>query len=101
MSIAAAQTFSAQQAVDAAFAEFHRFFAAADVKNALLEELDYDEQADEWLVRIGFDVGRTAILKPGTNALAALVHQEEVRPVRETRTFVLQGSDGALKRIAS
>lgn len=99
MSVANAKGMSASQAIGRARQYFDEFYADQVIENVLLEELDFDEEMGNWLVTIGFDIGRKKIRQPGQNALASLFAEQEVVPIREARRFVLSDSGGSLIRM--
>jgi hypothetical protein len=100
MSIAAAKGMSAKEAVERALMYFREFFSDQVIVNVLLEELDFDESDRTWLVKIGFDIGRKSIKQPSRNALATLYGEQELTPIREARTFVLEDDGGNLVKMS-
>lgn len=99
MSIAAAKGMTAKQAVNKALSYFNEFFADQVIENVLLEELDFNESDQVWLVTIGFDTGRKSIRQPSLNALAAL-SQQELTPIREARVFIIEDETGGLVKMS-
>ena len=95
MSIVNAKKMSPSDAIKAAMGYFNEFFAGQKIENKLLEELDFNDSTETWVVTVGFDVGRTKMKQPGMNALAGFVSQEIV-PVREARRFFIRDSDAGL-----
>ena len=98
MSIAAAKGMTAKQAIKCAMVFFDDFYSGDHFENILLEELEFDDSKNAWLVRIGFDIGRKKMRQPGGNALAAMFDHEIV-PIRETRLFEISDADGGLLRM--
>lgn len=98
MNIAAAKGLTARGAIDLAMGFFKDFYPAERVENVLLEELEFDDARNAWLVKIGFDIGRKKMRQPNLNALA-LMFDQEIVPIRETRVFEISDVDGALQRM--
>jgi len=83
---------SAKEAVKAAFKAFDEFYEDTAASYVLLDGVRYDEERDEWVVTIGFDIGRTL----STN-IGLLGDKRE--PSRERRRFYLNGDTGDFLRI--
>jgi len=83
---------SAKDAVKAAFRAFGEFYEDTAASYVLLDGVRYDEERDEWVVTIGFDIGR----KESTN-LGLLGGTSQ--PKRERRNFYLDGDTGDFLRI--
>jgi hypothetical protein len=84
---------TAKEAVKAAFREFHDFYEDTVASYVLLDGVRYDEERDEWVVTIGFDIGRTMSTNLG-------FFGDKREPSRERRTFYLDGDTGEFLRIA-
>lgn len=83
---------TAKEAVKAAFTAFGEFYEDTAASYVLLDGVRYDEERGEWVVTIGFDIGR----KESTN-LGFLGNTN--RPARERRNFYLDGDTGSFLRI--
>lgn len=87
-------TISAKDAVQAAFAFFDEFVAptgSAQIQNKLLEEL---KKVDgNWRVVVGFDAGRKKV----SNSLSFAT---ESSPIREYRTFTIDGITGEMLELS-
>jgi hypothetical protein len=99
MSVANAKGMSASEAIRRARQYFDEFYFDQVIENVLLEELDFDEASGNWLVTIGFDIGRKKIRQPSQNTLASLFAEQEVLPIREARKFVISDAGGGLIRM--
>lgn len=97
MGLAEAKSLTAKQAIAAATAVFADFFGDVHTENVLLEELEFDEKSGQWLVTIGFDVGRKAIQKPAFST--SFLGEERVTPIREARRFILSDQTGELVKM--
>jgi hypothetical protein len=91
---AAKSELDAKGAIQTAFALFKEFFDGTQKKNVLLESIEYLREDHQWLVTIGFDVGRE---KETSSTLG--FGQRTREPIRETRQFVLWAKDGSLVRM--
>ena len=99
MSVTAEQQdgFAARDAIDAAFAHFRRFYDERVVSTGLLEGVRYDEDADAWLIAIGFDTDKEEVVRD--RPLLDLPEREVRRAAREAREFVFDGATGAFKEM--
>jgi len=87
----------AKEAVQAAFHSFDEFVGptgGGTIKHKLLEELKYDD--GNWRVVIGFAIGR----EKTTNALNFGMGRE-LSPIREYRTFIIDGETGKMIELSS
>lgn len=91
---AAKTQLDAKAAIKAAFDFFNEFFDGSSRSKVLLEGLEYIEEHNQWLVTIGFDVGRE---KETSSTLG--FGQRTREPIRETREFVIWAKDGRLVRM--
>lgn len=87
---------TAKDAIAAGFALFRDFYSGEDIRNVLLEGLEFDQARNEWDVSIGFDLGRK---KTKGSQLSFLEETQE--PIREIRTIRIKGDDGAFVRMVS
>jgi len=83
---------TAKEAVKAAFKEFHEFYEDTAASYVLLDGVRYDDERGEWVVTIGFDIGRTQSTNFGLLG-------DKREPSRERRTFYLDGDTGDFLRI--
>ncbi len=94
----AQKEFNAKAAIEAAFAVFHDFFSVKSgsqpIRNPLLEGIEYLEDDHQWMVTIGFDIGRN---KKTGGQLAFF--NETTEPIRETRRIFLDANDGHFIRM--
>lgn len=84
---------NAKQAVQAAFDAFDEYVAPAGsgkIRHKLLEELKYED--GNWKVVVGFDMGREKTASP----FAVGIGGREVSPIREYRTFIIDGKSGEM-----
>ena len=98
MSVEKAQGMTAKQAILAARAYFDEFFGAEPIRNVLLEQLDFDDTREVWVVTFGFDAGREAIAQPGGLGLPGLLGARTT-PIREARRFEIEDATGALVKM--
>ena len=83
---------SAKEAIQKAFDLFDELVAPAaksQISHKLLEELKREDQ--NWRVVVGFDMGR----KKTSNSYSLSLGNES-SPIREYRTFLIDGNDGEL-----
>lgn len=85
----------AKEAIDAGFKVFNEIFSDVELKYVLLEGLEYDENANQWHVTIGFDAGRTGFSE-GLFPFA----DRGTQIIRETRELTLTGDTGLLVRMS-
>jgi len=94
----AQKEFKAKDAIEAAFAVFHDFYSvetgSQPIRNPLLEGIEYLEDDHQWMVTIGFDIGRNK----KTGSQMALFNQT-TEPIRETRRIYLNANDGTFLRM--
>ncbi|MEM6727701.1 MAG: hypothetical protein AAF618_04300 [Pseudomonadota bacterium] len=84
----------ATEAVELGMREFKSLYQGEPMSHVLLEGLELID--DEWLVTIGFDIGRTRRPSAATAIFSASALDE---PVRELRTVVIGASDGSFRRL--
>ena len=97
MSVARAKGMSAKEAVSKARGHFDEFFGSEPIKNVLLEQLDFDELNDVWVVTFGFDAGRVSFSQPPIGSL--MLSGVQKSPIREARTFEIEDGTGALVKM--
>lgn len=84
---------TAKQAIDRSFEVFRDFYRDSITNNVLLEGVEL--HGDEWLVTIGFDIGRRQERSFGPSVFGEVVKE----PLREKRRFHLRASDGAFLKM--
>ncbi len=93
---------TAKDAINAAFSYFRDLVeptATNRIENRLLEGIEFLEDDDQWLVTIGFDIGRKK--RTGSDPSIPWFGEATTEPMRETRRVYLRASDGKLVRIES
>lgn len=85
---------TAKQAIEEGFKLFKEFFDGTQKSKVLLEGVEYLDADSQWLVTIGFDVGRA---KETSSTLG--FGQRVTEPIRETRQFYIWAKDGSLVRM--
>jgi len=85
---------NAKNAIEIAFSQFREFFEGTSYRNLLLEGVEFFDDDQEWVVSIGFDIGR----QKKTGSKFALF-EETTEPLREIRRIVL-GAGGQFLRMA-
>jgi hypothetical protein len=96
----ATERLTALQARDAAFKEFRDFFGDDDVRNVLLEGIEFSEAENKWVIEIGFDSRRTRTTRDAVNGSLGLFGPDKiVEPIREIRAFYINPDDGSLAKI--
>lgn len=92
------ETISAKKAIDAAFLFFREYVPQKEVRHSLLEGLSFDEYNGQWVVKIGFDLGRRR--KVGSSILTTMnLEQPLEEPIREFRTLYINGRTGEFIRM--
>ena len=90
----------AKEAIDAAFHHFWEFYPKQDIKNELLEGVEYIENEHHWLISIGFDLAMTSERFAEQNGTFDFVLDPAPRRTsRESREFTLRDSDGSLVKM--
>ena len=79
-----------KEAIEIAFGLFEDFFGDRVRNNVLLEGVEVDEETGNWCVTIGFQAGRVE-----ETASTLGFGQVVKKPIREFRTFVLNGETGS------
>ncbi len=79
-----------KQAVKSAREQATLFFEEEDIKNLMLEEVEYDDNSDIWLITLGYDSPNTVKRRSGPNIYQTI--QEEVK--RVYKIFNLNGETG-------
>ena len=85
----------AKDAIDAAFKLFEEYFPRTSLmKRVLLEGLEFVSEDREWIVKIGFEMGRVKETRAMPN-----IGPSTTEPIREIREFHLNAADGSLVRM--
>ena len=94
---AARKELDAKGAIAAAFAHFNEFkdiFGPTRLNSILLEGVEYLESDNQWLITVGFDVGREKTMQSRFG-----FGDQTKEPIREFRRFFLSATDGSLVRM--
>ena len=87
----------AKGAISAAFAHFDEFkniSGPSKLNSILLEGVEYLDSDNQWLITIGFDIGREKTMQ------SRFGFGDQTRePIREFRRFFLSATDGSLVKM--
>ena len=86
----AVEVFSAKEAIVRAREVFDDLFAGSAVRYVLLDGVEYLEDSDQWMITIGFDIGRQS-----TSGLG--VFDPKKTPIREQRHIFLDADGNFIK----
>lgn len=77
------------------------FYQSEDIKNLGLEEVVFDDGANEWRITLGYDSHRVKIIETAPNTYSAIskfaLNNIEKETLREYKTFRIAAEDGGFK----
>lgn len=79
-----------KQAVKAAKEQASLLFQGQEIKNLMLEEVEFDESSNKWLVTLGYDSPSKITKKSGPQLFPTI--EEETK--REYKVFSIDGDNG-------
>lgn len=90
------KTLSAEQAIEKAFEYFNKLVRPDRKSHVLLEGLELSHDDKEWVVTIGFDIGREKVTSGG---MSSFFPDRAREPIRQFSTIHIDAADGSFIKL--
>ncbi len=71
-------------------------FQDEEIFNVSLEEVNFNDDSDNWIVTIGYDLVRKKAISP-IHGVLSIVQTDNTEQIREYKTVTLDADDGSFK----